>query len=215
MLLAGTDELGYLLGKAPRSPAGNRTIRRVSTRWRAPVERWPRAEPTRRGMRQSRMNHTFRSALAIVTLGLVLAACSVGGATPCRPSRRPPPGDPGIGHPEPGGVGAGRTAARPAERPSRRARAARRDRIRHDGQHRRVLDERRRPVLRARPDQVNVNDDQTVDVTVVEGHVGSGRHLRDDGRGKHTIVSFEVPGTGTWDDPRLARWCPPVEVVVS
>ena len=54
------------------------------------------------------MNHAFRSALAIVTLGLALAACSAGGAASAPseppPSEAPTSGDPGIGVPEPGGV---------------------------------------------------------------------------------------------------------------
>ena len=45
------------------------------------------------------MNHTFRSALAIVTLGLVLAACSAGGATSAPTEPPAASGDPGIGRP--------------------------------------------------------------------------------------------------------------------
>ena len=55
------------------------------------------------------MKHTFRPALAIVSLALALAACSASGATspPSEPPASEPPaasGDPGIGNPDLGGV---------------------------------------------------------------------------------------------------------------
>ena len=56
--------------------------------------------------------------------------------------------------------------------------------------------------------QVDENDnDQTVDVTVIEGTSDPDAICVMMAVAKHTIFSFEVPAAGHVDDPRLAGWC--------
>ena len=63
--------------------------------------------------------------------------------------------------------------------------------------------------------QVDVNDDQTVDVTVVEGTSDPDAICVMMAVPKHTIFSFEVPSAGTWTIRDSQGGAPPVEVVVS
>ena len=160
------------------------------------------------------MNHAFRSALAIVTLGLALAACSAGGATSA-PSE-PPPSEV-----------AGRLRRPGHRRPGARWRRARRSRSpasRTSIPSRSSGSTRPRPARRSASTrywtsgvdpcyvldqvQVDTNDnDMTVDVTVDRGHVGSGRDLRDDGRAQAHDLLVRGPLRGHVDDPRLAGWC--------
>ena len=60
-----------------------------------------------------------------------------------------------------------------------------------------------------------MNDDPTVDVTVVEGTSDPDAICVMMAVAKHTIVSFEVPGTGTWTIRDSQGGAPPAEVEVS
>jgi hypothetical protein len=166
------------------------------------------------------MNHAFRSALAIATLGLVLAACSAGGATsaPTEPAASEPPaapGDPGIGNPEPGGVEL--VEPQPGQQDVHPVALERLDAtasgttVSVDAHWTSGVD----PCYVLDQVQINVNDDQTVDVTVVEGTSDPDAICVMMAVSKHTIVSFEVPGTGTWTIRDSQGGAPPVEVVVS
>ena len=62
---------------------------------------------------------------------------------------------------------------------------------------------------------VHDNGDQTVDVTVIEGTSDPDAICVMMAVAKHTIFSFDVPGTGTWTIRDSQRGAPPVEVVVS
>ena len=64
--------------------------------------------------------------------------------------------------------------------------------------------------------QVDVNDDdQTVDVTVVEGTSDPDAICVMMAVPKHTIFTFEVPAAGTWTIRDSQGGAPPVEVEVS
>ena len=166
------------------------------------------------------MNPAFRSTLAIATLGLVLAACSAGGATsaPSEPAASEPPaasGDPGIGNPEPGGVEL--VEPQPGQQNVHPVALERLDAtssgttVSIDAYWTSGVD----PCYVLDQVQVNINDDQTVDVTVLEGTSDPNAICVMMAVAKHTIVSFEVPGTGTWTIRDAQGGAPPVEVVVS
>ena len=166
------------------------------------------------------MNHAFRSALAIVTLGLVLAACSAGGATSV-PSELPPSeapavsGDPGIGVPEPGGVEL--VKPQPGQQNVHPVALERMDAtasgtaVSVDAYWTSGVD----PCYVLDHVQVDVHDDQTVDVTVVEGTSDPNAICVMMAVSKHTIFTFEVPSAGTWTIRDSQGGAPPVEVVVS
>lgn len=166
------------------------------------------------------MNHASRSALAIATLALVLAACSAGGASsaPTEPAASEPPadsGEPGIGHPQHGG--AELVEPQPGQHNVHPVALERLDAtasgttVSVDAHWTSGVD----PCYVLDQVQVNVNDDQTVDVTVVEGTSDPDAICVMMAVAKHTIVSFEVPGTGTWTIRDSQGGAPPVEVVVS
>lgn len=167
------------------------------------------------------MNHALRSALAIVTLGLVLAACSAGGATspPSEPAPSEPPaaasGDPGIGVPEPGGVelvepqpGQQNVHPVPLERMDATASGTA---VSVDAYWTSGVD----PCYVLDQVQVNVNDDLTVDITVNEGTSDPDAICVMMAVPKHTIFTFEVPEAGTWTIRDSQSGAQPVEVVVS
>jgi hypothetical protein len=167
------------------------------------------------------MNHALRSALAIVTLGLALAACSAGGATSTlsAPAPSDPPaasGDPGIGVPEPGGVELvepqpGQQNVHPVAL-ERLDAAASGTAVSVDAYWTSGVD----PCYVLDQVQVNVNDDDlTVDVTVTEGTSDPDAICVMMAVPKHTIFTFEVPAAGTWTIRDSQGGAPPVEVVVS
>jgi len=167
------------------------------------------------------MNHAFRSALAIVTLGLALAACSAGGAStaPSEPAPSEPPaasGDPGIGVPEPGGVelvepqpGQQNVHPVPLERLDATASGTA---VSVDAYWTSGVD----PCYVLDQIQVDTNaNDQTVDVTIIEGTSDPDAICVMMAVSKHTIFTFEVPEAGTWTIRDSQGGAPPVEVVVS
>jgi hypothetical protein len=167
------------------------------------------------------MSHAFRSAFAIVTIGLVLAACSAGGATSA-PSEQPPgevpsaSGDPGIGVPEPGGVELvepqpGQQNVHPVSLERLDATASG-TAVSVDAYWTSGVD----PCYVLDQVQVNINDDDlTVDVTVNEGTSDPNAICVMMAVAKHTIFTFEVPAAGTWTIRDSQGGAPPVEVVVS
>ena len=167
------------------------------------------------------MNHAFRSALAIVTLGLVLAACSAGGATSA-PSEQAPSevpaasGEPGIGVPEPGGVELvepqpGQQNVHPVQLERLDATASGTT-ISVDAYWTSGVD----PCYVLDQVQVNTNDsDMTVDITVNEGTSDPDAICVMMAVPKHTIFSFDVGSTGTWTIRDSQGGAPAVEVVVS
>ena len=166
------------------------------------------------------MKYAFRSALALTILGLVLGACSAGGATspPTEAAPSEPPAvsaDPGIGNPEPGGVELvepqpGQQNVHPVTLERLDATASGTT-VSVDAYWTSGVD----PCYVLDQVQVNVNDDQTVDVTVTEGTSDPNAICVMMAVAKHTIFSFEVPATGTWTIRDSQGGAPPVEVVVS
>jgi len=166
------------------------------------------------------MNDAFRSALAIVSLALALAACAAGGATSAPseppPSEAPASGDPGIGVPEPGGVelvepqpGQQNVHPVPLERLDATASGTA---VSVDAYWTSGVD----PCYVLDQIQVDTNDsDKTVDVTVTEGTSDPDAICVMMAVPKHTIFTFEVPDAGTWTIRDSQGGAPPVEVEVS
>ena len=166
------------------------------------------------------MKDAFRAALAIVALGLVLAACSSGGASsaPSEPPASEPPaasGDPGIGNPDLGGVKLvepqpGQQDVHPVSLERLDATASGTT-VSVDAYWTSGVD----PCYVLDHVQIHDNGDQTVDVTVIEGTSDPDAICVMMAVSKHTIFSFEAPGPGTWTIRDSQGGAPPVEVVVS
>jgi len=172
------------------------------------------------------MKHAFRPALAIATLGLALVACSSGGGATAGPSEAPasePPaseapaasGDPGIGNPDLGGIEL--VEPKPGQQDTHPVALERLDAtasgttVSVDAYWTSGVD----PCYVLDQVQIHDNGDQTIDVTVIEGTSDPDAICVMMAVAKHTIFSFEVPGTGTWTIRDSQGGAPPVEVVVS
>lgn len=166
------------------------------------------------------MSHAFRPAVALVAVALVLVACSSGGAStePSEPPASPPPaasGDPGIGVPEPGGAELvepqpGQQNVHPVALERIDATASGRT-ITVDAYWTSGVD----PCYVLDQVLVNVNDDLTVVLTIQEGTSDPDAICVMMAVPKHTIVSFEVPASGTWTIRDSEGGAAPAEVVVS
>ena len=168
------------------------------------------------------MKHVVRPAVMVITLTLLLSACASAGSSPA-PSDAEPPSEapaasepPAIGEPEPGGVElvepqAGQQNVHPVALERMDATSSGTT-VSVDAYWTSGVD----PcyVLDRVEAQIN-EEDQTVDVTVLEGTSDPDAICVMMAVAKHTIFSFEVPSTGTWTIRDSQGGAPPSEVVVS
>ena len=159
----------------------------------------------------------------VIALALLVAACASAGSSPA-PSDEPPPSEapaasepPDIGEPVPGGVElvepqAGQQNVHPVALERMDATASGRV-VSVDAYWTSGVD----PCYVLDRVEVQLNEeDQTADITVLEGTSDPDAICVMMAVSKHTIVSFEVPGTGTWTiRDAQGGGAQPVEVVVS
>ena len=159
----------------------------------------------------------------VIVLALLLSACASAGSSPA-PSDEPPPSEapaasepPDIGEPVPGGVElvepqAGQQNVHPVALERMDATASGRV-VSVDAYWTSGVD----PCYVLDRVEVQLNEeDQTADITVLEGTSDPDAICVMMAVSKHTIVSFEVPSTGTWTiRDAQGGGAQPVEVVVS
>jgi hypothetical protein len=167
------------------------------------------------------MKHVVRPAVMFIVVAVLLSACASAGSSP-GPGDEAPPSEapaasepPGIGEPEPGGVEL--VEPQPGQQNVHPVALERLDAtasgtvVSVDAYWTSGVD----PCYVLDRVEVNVNDDQTVDVTIHEGTSDPDAICVMMAVAKHTIFSFEVPGTGTWTVRDSQGGAQPVEVVVS
>ena len=168
------------------------------------------------------MKHLVRPAVMFIALAFLLSACASAGSSPA-PSDEAPPSQapaasepPGIVEPQPGGVElvepqAGQQNVHPVTLERMDATASGTV-VSVDAYWTSGVD----PcyVLDRVEAQIN-EEDQTVDITVLEGTSDPDAICVMMAVPKHTIFSFDVPNTGTWTIRDTQGGAPPVEVVVS
>ena len=175
----------------------------------------------RRRSRQPAMTHAFRPAVLFIAVALLLAACASGGAAPSAaapPSEAPPVAEPPALE-EPGVGGAelvepqpGQQDIHPVTIEQMQATSSGRV-VSVDAYWTSGVD----PCYVLDHVEVAINDDdQTIDLTVLEGTSDPDAICVMMAVTKHTIVSFEVPATGTWTiRDSQGGGASPIEVVVS
>ena len=158
-----------------------------------------------------------------LTLAFLLSACASAGSSP-GPSDEAPPSEapaasepPAIGEPEPGGVELvepqpGQQNVHPVTIEQMEATSSGRV-VSVDAHRTSGVD----PCYVLDHVEVAINDnDQTIDLTVFEGTSDPDAICVMMAVAKHTIVSFEVPATGTWTiRDTQGGGASPIEVVVS
>ena len=167
------------------------------------------------------MKHVVRPAVMFIVFAVLLAACASAGSSTA-PSNEAPPSDapaasepPGIGEPEPGGVEL--VEPQPGQQNVHPVALERIDAtasgsvVSVDAYWTSGVD----PCYVLDRVEVNINTDQSVDVTILEGTSDPDAICVMMAVAKHTIFSFEVPGTGTWTIRDSEGGAQPVEVVVS
>ena len=177
-------------------------------------------EPTSPSRRHSRMTLALRPAFVLVALALLLTACASAGSS-AAPSEQPAASeapivsdDPGVGEPAPGG--AELVEPQPGQQNVHPVTIERMDAtasgtmVSVDAYWTSGVD----PCYVLDHVEVAVNDDQTVDVTLFEGTSDPDAICVMMAVSKHTVFSFDVPGTGTWT-VRDSQGDQQVEVVVS
>jgi hypothetical protein len=172
------------------------------------------------------MTHAFRPGLVFAALALLVAACASSGAASApgeqpaaseqpAPSAAPvEPGEPGIGQP---GDGPELVSPQPGQQNvhpvaiEQMETTASGTVVSVDATWTSGVD----PCYVLDHVEAKINDDQTVDVTLFEGTSDPDAICVMMAVTKHTVFSFDVPGTGTWTIRDTQDGTAPVEVVVS
>ena len=180
------------------------------------------AEPSAPRHRQPRMKHVVGPAVMLIAGALLLSACASSGSS-AGPSDEAPPSEapaasepPGIGEPEPGGVELvepqpGQQDVHPVALERMDATASGRV-VSVDAYWTSGVD----PCYVLDRVEVQLNEQaRTADVTILEGTSDPDAICVMMAVAKHTILSFEVPSTGTWTIRDSEGGARPVEIVVS
>jgi hypothetical protein len=168
------------------------------------------------------MKHLVRPAVMFIALAFLLSACASAGSSPA-PSDNPAKSEaptmsepPGVMEPEPGG--AELVEPQPGQQNVRPVALERMDAtasgtvVSVDGYWTSGVD----PCYVLDRVEVKLNkEDQTADVTILEGTSDPDAICVMMAVAKHTIFSFDVPSTGTWTIRDSQGGAQPVEVVVS
>jgi len=168
------------------------------------------------------MKHLVRPAVMVIAVALLLAACASGSSS-AAPSDEAPPSEvpaasepPGIGQPEPGGVEL--VEPQPGQQDVHPVALERMDATASG----RVVSVDAYWTSGVDPcyvlDRVEVQldtEERTADVTILEGTSDPDAICVMMAVAKHTIISFEVPSTGTWTIRDAQDGAQPVELIVS